>query len=236
VATIDLNEAEPAKGRNRARPTQREHFRRKPNPFDDIWNDGRRDPLGPVESKIDAGSRPACRRGTQISRDPVGAFAQPPPGHFTILRAKGEIPMKWMFMPWSLAIAALLLALPRAQAAGPYDGDWYVDAAPAGQAQPTAESSGCDAVRIEFRVIDNRVTGNLRRSPYGTGRVESGEGGPPISGTVQPDGTVNAQWQNYRATGKLTGDRAEVRWNGECGLRVATGARTGATGSTQQRQ
>jgi hypothetical protein len=144
--------------------------------------------------------------------------------------------MKCMSLPSSLAIAVLVLALPRAQAAGPYDGDWFVDAGPAGQAQPTAESSGCDAVRIEFRVIDDRVTGNLRRSPYGTGRVESGEGGPPISGTVQPDGTVNAQWQSYRATGKLTGDRAEVRWNGECGPRVATGGRAEAAGSTQRRQ
>jgi len=31
AATIELNEAEPANGRNRTRPTQREHFRRKPN-------------------------------------------------------------------------------------------------------------------------------------------------------------------------------------------------------------
>src|SRR5258708_7990214 len=99
VATTDLNEAEPAKGRNRARPTQREHFRRKPNPFDDIWNDGRRDPLGPVESKIDAGSRPACRRVTQISRDPVGAFSHPPPGPFTILRSYAQIPIDLLFIP-----------------------------------------------------------------------------------------------------------------------------------------
>src|SRR5260370_39931924 len=94
VATIDLNEAEPAKGRNRARPTQPGHFRRKPNPFDDIWNDGRRDPLGPVKCEIDAGSRPACRSGTQISREPVGALAHPRPRPFTILRAKGQIPSK----------------------------------------------------------------------------------------------------------------------------------------------
>lgn len=133
----------------------------------------------------------------------------------------------------SVSIAVAALAATPAVAAGQFDGDWYVDAAPAGQAQPTQESSGCEAVRIQFRIVDNQVKGNLRRGAYGTGNVESGEGGPPITGTVQPDGTVNAQWESYRATGKLTGDRAEVKWKGECGPRVATGGRVGSMGSSQ---
>ena len=143
--------------------------------------------------------------------------------------------MTRMLMPLSIAVAAFAIPVVPAEAAGPYDGTWIVDAAPAGQAQPTAQSSGCDAVRIEVQIVDDRVTGHLRRSPYGTGRVQSGEGGPAITGTVQPDGTLNAQWQSYRVTGKLTGDKAEVRWNGECGLRVATGGRLEGTGPSQRR-
>ena len=127
----------------------------------------------------------------------------------------------------SLAVAAIAFPMLSAYAAGQYDGNWYVDA-PAAQNVGTSErSSGCEAVRIPFKVTDNQVTGNLQRAPYGTGRVEQGSGSSsaPLSGTIQPDGTVNAQWESYRATGKLSGDTAEIRWTGECGPRVATGGR-----------
>jgi hypothetical protein len=82
-------------------------------------------------------------------------------------------------------------------------------------------------VRLPFQIADNKITGSLQRAPYGTGRVEQGSGSSatPITGTVQPDGTFNAQWQNYKGTGKLSGDQAELKWNGECGPRVATGGR-----------
>lgn len=129
----------------------------------------------------------------------------------------------------SIAFAAAALAVPMlpADAAGPYDGNWYVDAAPAAQTSSSDVPAGCDAVRLPFKVTDNKITGSLQRAPYGTGRVEQGSGSSasPITGTVQPDGTFNAQWQNYKGTGKLTGDQAELRWNGECGPRVATGGR-----------
>jgi hypothetical protein len=129
----------------------------------------------------------------------------------------------------SIAFAAAALALPMvsADAAGPYDGNWYVDAAPAGQSSTSDVPAGCDAVRLPFQITDNKITGSLQRAPYGTGRVEQGSGSSaaPITGTVQPDGTFNAQWQNYKGTGKLSGDQAELKWNGECGPRVATGGR-----------
>jgi len=129
----------------------------------------------------------------------------------------------------SIAFAAAALAVPMlpADAAGPYDGDWYVDAAPAAQTSSSDVPAGCDAVRVPFQVTDNKITGSLQRAPYGTGRVEQGSGSSaaPITGTVQPDGTISAAWENYRATGKLTGNQAELRWNGECGPRVATGGR-----------
>ena len=129
----------------------------------------------------------------------------------------------------SIAFTAAALAYPMlpAGAAGPYDGSWYVDAAPAAQTSSSDVPAGCDAVRLPFQVTDNKITGSLQRAPYGTGRVEQGSGSSsaPITGTVQPDGTFNAQWQNYKGTGKLTGDQAELKWNGECGPRVATGGR-----------
>ena len=58
--------------------------------------------------------------------------------------------------------------------------------------------------------------------------------GPVITphGTVAPDGTINAQWESYKATGKITGNTAQIKWRGECGERVATGGRAnGNTGS-----
>jgi hypothetical protein len=145
--------------------------------------------------------------------------------------------MNRMLTSISIAAVGLAASLLPAHAAGPYDGNWYVDAAPAAQTSTSDVPAGCDAVRIPFQVTDNKITGSLQRAPYGTGRVEQGTGraAAPITGTVQPDGTINAQWQNYRATGKLSGDTAEIRWNGECGPRVATGGRAEATGSSRSR-
>ncbi|HKW54286.1 MAG TPA: hypothetical protein VJO12_11385 [Stellaceae bacterium] len=120
---------------------------------------------------------------------------------------------------------------------GPYDGTWMVDAASAGSGTSTSDVAACEAVRLQFDVKNNQVNGMLGRSPYGGGRVtQSGPGTTPVSGTVQPDGTLFAQWQSYQATGKLTGDKAEMHWRGTCGPRVATGGRVTSTegaGSTR---
>ena len=126
----------------------------------------------------------------------------------------------------TIPMTVVALALP-ALAAGPYDGSWYVDA-PAAQNIGTSErSSGCEPVRLPFKVVDNQISGSLQRSPYGTGRVEAGSSSKavPISGTVQPDGSFTAQWESYKGTGKLSGNTAELSWKGECGPRKATGGR-----------
>ena len=142
----------------------------------------------------------------------------------------------------ALALAAGALPLGAAVAAGPYDGTWVVDAPQAGGAgaQEGAEPTGCEPLRLEFQVQDNRITGSLKRSPYGGARVTpgTGPGSAPITGTVGPDGTINAQWQQYKATGRLSGDHAEVRWNGQCGPRIAMGGRANGTegsGSSRNR-
>ena len=114
---------------------------------------------------------------------------------------------------------------------GPYDGTWQFDAPDAGTGSSSiSDVSACEAVRLQFQVINNQIQGSLGRSPYGGRRVtQSGPGTTPVSGTVQPDGTINAQWQDYRATGTLTGDKPELRWRGPCGPRVATGSRIAST-------
>jgi hypothetical protein len=131
--------------------------------------------------------------------------------------------MKRILITMSLTVATASPAL----ATGPYDGSWYVDAAAAQNAGSSERSSGCEPVRLPFRVVDNQISGSLQRSPYGTGRVEGGSGSSaaPIAGTVHPDGTFTAQWGSYRGTGKLSGNTAELSWNGECGPRKATGGR-----------
>ncbi len=112
---------------------------------------------------------------------------------------------------------------------GPYDGTWQVEApAAGGGAASISDVSSCDGVRLQFEVKNSQIHGMLGRSPYGGGVKTSGPGLSPITGTVSPDGAINAQWQKYRATGQLTGDKAEVRWRGVCGPRVATGGRVGS--------
>jgi hypothetical protein len=147
--------------------------------------------------------------------------------------------MAWTLRSVSLAAAVVVAPMLAAHAAGQYDGNWFVDAPSAQNAGTSERSSGCEPVRIPFTVSGNKISGNLQRSPYGTGRVESGTGraSAPITGTVGPDGTISAQWESYKATGKLSGNTAQLKWRGECGERVATGGRapsTSGSGSTSK--
>ena len=136
--------------------------------------------------------------------------------------------MAWTLRSVSLAAAVVVAPLFAANAAGQYDGNWYVDAPSAQNAGTTERSSGCEPVRIPFTVADNKITGSLQRAPYGTGRVETGtgKGATPFTGTVAPDGSITASWESYKATGKLSGNTAQLKWKGECGERVATGGRS----------
>ena len=127
-----------------------------------------------------------------------------------------------------LAVAAVAFPLHASRAEGPYDGNWYVDAGPAGGNGLSERSGGCESVRIPFMVKDNQISGTLQASAYGTGRVTEGSGssGTPISGAVAPDGSFTSTWQSYTAKGKLTADgKAQMAWDGICGPRTATGGR-----------
>ncbi len=128
----------------------------------------------------------------------------------------------------SLAMAAFAFPLFAAHAAGPFDGTWQVGSG--GLGTPTAqamEGTDCTPEVLKFEVRDNQVEGGLASVPSDPNRVENSQGphSAPITGTVQADGTLNAQWESYTVTGKLTGDQAELHWKAPCGPRVATGSR-----------
>jgi len=137
--------------------------------------------------------------------------------------------MRRMFSPFAFVLAAL--ALPTAgHSAEPYDGNWVFDA-PAVPGGRNYAGTACAAVRIWFEIRDNQVIGSLRLVPSTaqgtTVRSGPGPGSTPIKGSVAPDGSLTAQWQSFHATGTFTGSKAEMRWRGQCGPRVATGARAG---------
>ena len=133
--------------------------------------------------------------------------------------------MKRMLSSISIAVATLAVPIIPAHTAGPYDGTWQFSAPPAGNSS-TSDVAACDGVQLQVQVKDNQIQGTLARAAYGGARVtQTGPGQTPITGTVQPDGTLNAQWQSYQITGKLAGDKGELRWSGQCGTRVAAGGR-----------
>ena len=135
--------------------------------------------------------------------------------------------MNRLLISLSAVTLTALSALP-AVAAGPYDGNYTIVAGPAGnRGTNTTGEEECEGIQLTFKVVDNQLVGSLARQPYGGNRVTSGgRGATPISGTVQPDGSFTAKWQSYNATGKLSQDgKAEMRWSGQCGARVAEGGR-----------
>jgi hypothetical protein len=115
-----------------------------------------------------------------------------------------------------------------ADAGGVHDGLWTIDVPAAG---PTKEAGyTCPALRLRFRIKDGQISGSLARvyGVYGT-NVENGDArnASPLTGTVLPDGTLHSSWESIAVIGKVTGDRVEMTWRGECGPRVGAGMRIG---------
>lgn len=125
----------------------------------------------------------------------------------------------------SAAILALTVHAGSAKAAGPYDGTWQLDAPAAGGT--VSARSTCPAVRLRFQVADNKLSGRFEREGSEGSSVETATGnrGAPMTGTVSPDGTVNAQWEAVKATGKASGNQMKMSWNGSCGPRTGTATR-----------
>jgi len=124
--------------------------------------------------------------------------------------------------------ATLLLPASRAAlAATPYDGTWVIDVPPSAIIARTSESA-CPALRLPVQVTNGQVIAMLHRVPSEEADdIESGSGpgASPVTGSVGADGAVEARWQGYHATGKLTGDTGEITVDGECGPRSAMATR-----------
>lgn len=128
----------------------------------------------------------------------------------------------------SLALAALTSLPSLADAAGQFDGTWQVDSGGVGTATAEAmEGTSCAPETIRFEIRDDQVQGSLAKVPSDQSRVEAsqGSGSSPVVGTVAADGSVNAEWESYAVTGKITGDKVELHWRASCGPRVAIGSR-----------
>src|SRR5258708_39069483 len=95
--------------------------------------------------------------------------------------------MKRFLVSFSTSVAMIALPILPAVAAGPYDGSWYVDAAPAGNAS-TSDGASCDGVRLQFQVKDNQIQGSLARAAYGGNPVTQTRAGlHSLPGTLPPD-------------------------------------------------
>jgi hypothetical protein len=133
------------------------------------------------------------------------------------------------FLPTLTTITAMsfaVIALP-AYAAGPYDGNWVIDAPGVGGAIGAEGEYMCPALRLPFQVKDGQVIGDLHRTATGTIEAGKTSNSAPVTGSVSGDGGVNVTWQNFHATGRLSGGAGTVGWAGECGPRTATASKVG---------
>lgn len=122
------------------------------------------------------------------------------------------------------SILSVLLAASPALAANDFDGTWVVDVPPAGLVSQSNDYA-CPALRFPINIKDGAITGTLTRVPSENGVVVeqgSGQDSAPVTGAVQPDGSVTAAWLNYQADGKLAAKQGVMTIKGECGPRQAT--------------
>jgi hypothetical protein len=136
------------------------------------------------------------------------------------------------FMSRSLLAFAALISIavgcgaPRALASGPYDGTWVVDF-PASPVIAGTSESVCPALRLRADVEDGQISGSLGRVEPGN-VVENYQGyaASPVTGTVKPDGRVEAYWLGWIVKGQITGETAQLTLLfGQCGPRQMTGMR-----------
>jgi hypothetical protein len=127
-----------------------------------------------------------------------------------------------------LAVATIFLSSGIARAAGPFDGNWVLNASGAG-GQISQEGGGggsaCSDFRIPLQIRENQISGNYARSPSSPTEIVASASGSPMKGSVQPDGSFTMQWEAYNVTGKISGNTMVATWRGQCGTRSATGTR-----------
>jgi len=109
-------------------------------------------------------------------------------------------------------------------AEGTYDGNWVLDFPASGYSSAKGDYA-CPGIRLPIAISNNQVSGQLGRTVSGSGYGFSGSSGQPVTGKVGPDGTVNLSWQNFTASGKLSGAQGQMMTQGSCGKRTGTMAR-----------
>jgi hypothetical protein len=132
----------------------------------------------------------------------------------------------WSAMAASALVTVALFAVP-ALAAGTYDGTWVLDI-PSSMLCASYSTFACPALRLETKIADNKVIGSFERVPSGAANtVETGTGraSAPVTGSVQADGMLVADWEGYHASGRLAGDSGQIVVHGQCGPRIATATR-----------
>jgi hypothetical protein len=124
----------------------------------------------------------------------------------------------------ALSLAASVVIFQPALA-GDYDGKWVIDF-PAPQNNLQSSQNVCTAFRLVVAVKDNRLEATLQReAPTGEVANSSAANAVPVKGTVAPDGTVTAMWENFPVIGRLTGNIGAVSVQGDCGPRTGRAVR-----------
>ncbi len=119
----------------------------------------------------------------------------------------------------AMAVIALALPMGPARAAGAFDGTWIIDV-PADSLSGSGGEPTCPALRLGVQITDNQVSGNFQRAyPELENVVEDGDSdrATRVTGVVQPDGAMTAQWQNFHAAGQFVGNGAGLTVQSECG-------------------
>jgi outer membrane protein OmpA-like peptidoglycan-associated protein len=127
----------------------------------------------------------------------------------------------------ALALAAFTLPIVPAHATARFDGTWIIDV-PADRISADDGAPICPPLRLRVQITDNQVSGDFRRAyPEPTNVVENGDRGAAseVTGNVEPDGAVTAQWQDFHAAGNLTGADAGLTVQTSCGPLQATAYR-----------
>ena len=132
-----------------------------------------------------------------------------------------------LFGAAAFALAAMMPLASHAASAN--DGNWVFDFPAEGLNAASGEYQ-CPALRLTVNISDNKVSGNLERTPVGQGsgslRSGSSSKGSPIAGTVKSDGGVHATWENYSLDGRLANGAGTVTTAaGQCGPRKGTAVR-----------
>ena len=125
-----------------------------------------------------------------------------------------------------LAIATTFVSPGIGRAAGPFDGNWVINAAGSGGRTPeSGNDQTCSDFRLPMQITDNKISGKYSRSPSTPNEIMPSPTGSPMTGTVQPDGSFTMHWQSFNVTGKITGNALVANWSGQCGPRSAQGTR-----------